>query len=53
MYETHLKKLNPDQAEIEYTITNLYRYIDSLPDLGLFMWVAYQLAVILVIYFGR
>ena len=39
MYETHLKKLNPDQLEIEYKISNLFKYIDSLPDLGLFMCV--------------
>ncbi len=39
MYETHLKKMNPDLAEIEYSISNLNRYIDSLPDLGVFMCV--------------
>eukprot|EP00591_Stephanopyxis_turris_P000885 CAMPEP_0195519064 /NCGR_PEP_ID=MMETSP0794_2-20130614/14306_1 /TAXON_ID=515487 /ORGANISM="Stephanopyxis turris, Strain CCMP 815" /LENGTH=100 /DNA_ID=CAMNT_0040648157 /DNA_START=70 /DNA_END=372 /DNA_ORIENTATION=+ len=36
MYELHLKKLNPDTVYLEYKLSNLFEYIDNMPDLALF-----------------
>jgi len=34
MYEFRLKQENPNQRKIKYDITDLYSYIDQLPDLS-------------------
>jgi hypothetical protein len=33
MYEAKLKELNPGQNSIEYDISHLYQYLDSLQDI--------------------
>lgn len=35
IFEEHLKKLNPNSAQITYDIANLFDFIDNLPDLSL------------------
>lgn len=34
MYEDRLKQLNPTLRTISYDISDLYRYIDEMPDLS-------------------
>lgn len=34
MYEEHLKKQNPTSPSITYDISELFEFIDQLPDLG-------------------
>jgi len=33
MYESKLKELNPSQQNIEYDVSHLYQYLDSLHDI--------------------
>eukprot|EP00697_Spironema_sp_BW2_P003919 gnl/Spiro4/15280_TR8201_c0_g1_i1.p2 gnl/Spiro4/15280_TR8201_c0_g1~~gnl/Spiro4/15280_TR8201_c0_g1_i1.p2 ORF type:complete len:116 (+),score=14.74 gnl/Spiro4/15280_TR8201_c0_g1_i1:32-349(+) len=34
LYEQKLKQLNPNLSRITYDITDLYNYLDSLPDIS-------------------
>ena len=40
----HLKKLNPDTVYLEYKLSNLFEYIDNMPDLALFAYVSLVVA---------
>ncbi len=40
MYEFRLKQENPNQRKIKYDITDLYSYIDQLPDLSCLVYVS-------------
>eukprot|EP00793_Prasinoderma_coloniale_P006484 PRCOL_00001314-RA len=37
-FESKLKELNPNIRNITYDITDLYTWVDRLPDLGAMVW---------------
>ena len=39
LFEAKLKQMNPDKKKITYDITDLFEFIDSLPDLGVLVYV--------------
>jgi hypothetical protein len=39
LYEAQLKLSQPNSKSITYDITDLFKYIDEIPDLGMLMYV--------------
>ena len=38
MYEDHLKSINPTIPQLTYTLADILRYVDNLPDLSMLVF---------------